>query len=104
MSANIDTDRDDDFYTFDVQELTGNGFSLRVQLGDVANGADYDLYLYRWNGAAFDQVDSSTNTGSATESACYDGTGGDDSASYGVEVRRVAGSSCDPYTLEIKDF
>lgn len=102
--ANIDDDLDRDFYTFDVADTPGHTFLLQAQLSDIPHGANYDLYLYRKNGSAFDQLDQSTNNGTGSESVSYDpGDGVDASGTYGVEVRRVSGSSCANYTLDVSN-
>jgi hypothetical protein len=102
--ANIADDQDDDFYTLDVADTPGHTFALRANLSDIPHGANYDLFLYRKNGSDYDLLDSSTHDGTGSESVAYDPAGGvDASATYGVEVRRVSGSSCAHYTLEVSN-
>jgi hypothetical protein len=49
-------------------------------------------------------LDESTNNGTGSETVEFDPDGpGDQSGTYGIEVRRVAGSSCESYRLEIED-
>ena len=101
----IGDDQDDDFYTVDVADTAGHTFALRANLTDIPHGTNYDLYLYRKNGDAFDLLDQSTHDGTGSESVAYDPNAGagDVSGTYGVEVRRVSGSSCASYTLEVSN-
>jgi len=59
----------------------------------------------KWNGAAFEQLDASNEVRDSNETVRYDGVDEDgaNSGLYGIEVRRVSGSSCTPYTLEVQD-
>jgi hypothetical protein len=101
VTANIDTADDGDFYVFDVTDLPGHTFSLQARLSDVPDDTNYDLHFYRLDGNVFTELDQSTNDGTGAEAVDFDGDGGDNSGRYGVEVRRITGASCDPYTLEI---
>ena len=103
VTATIDTAADSDFYVVDVTDLPGHNFSLQARLSDVPDGTNYDLYFYRRDGAVFTELDHSTNDGTGSEAVSFDGDAGDNSGQYGVEVRRIAGSSCDPYQLEIEN-
>ena len=74
------------------------------RLSDLPSGTNYDLYLYRKTAEGWEQVDFSDNGGTGAESVRYDGIDdADNTGQYAVEVRHVSGSSCTPYTLDIKD-
>ncbi len=103
IAANIDGPDDDDFYVLDVTDLPGNNFSLQARLSNVPDDTNYDLYLYRLDGAVFTLIDQSTNNGTGSETVTFSGNGGDNSARYGVEIRRIDGSSCEPYSLKIEN-
>ena len=63
----------------------GNG-SYQASLAGPA-GANFDLYLYRWNGASWTLVAQSRNAGSS-ESIAYNGS----AAYYAFVVRSAFGS------------
>jgi hypothetical protein len=69
----------------------GNG-TYQVRLTGPSN-ADFDLYLYRWNGSAWTQVAKSEGT-TSTEAINYNGTAG----YYYIQVRSYSGSGS--YTVQ----
>ena len=97
------SDADSDFYTIDVSDLPGHSFSLNARLSDIPNGNNYDLHLYRKNGNTFEELDVNhgTNGGSQDETVSFGDNAPDNSGTYGLEVRRVSGASCELYKLEI---
>ncbi len=104
VEATIDSDADGDFYSLDVEDLAAQDFLLQVRLEDIPDGSNYDLYLYRIDGGVPMLLDQSTNNGTGAETVEFDPNGlGDNTATYGIEVRRISGSSCESYRLEIKD-
>ncbi|MCC6847577.1 MAG: hypothetical protein IT294_03680 [Deltaproteobacteria bacterium] len=105
VHGNIGDATDGDFYVWNVTDLPRHDFQIVAQLKNVPKGADYDLYLYRWSGDAFEPIGASTNDRDSNETIRYDGLAADEtnSAQYGIEVRRVSGSSCAPYTLAVED-
>lgn len=105
VAATINSNTDNDFYVWDVADQPNDNFQIIAQLKDVPKGVNLDLYLYRRNGDVFEEVDASTNDGSANETVRYDGVDidGANSGQYGLEVRRVSGTSCNKYTLRIQD-
>jgi hypothetical protein len=105
VAGNISDADDDDFYIWDVQDTPRNDFQIIAQLKNLPKGVNYDLYLYRRNGDVFEQVGASTNDRDSNETIRYDGLPEDEAntGQYGIEVRRVSGSSCAPYTLEVQD-
>ncbi len=104
VHGTIATTSDNDFYVWDVEDRPQDTFQIVARLSDLPSGTNYDLYLYRKTAEGWEQVDSSDNGGTGSEAVRYDGIEDiDNTGQYGVEVRRVTGSSCTPYTLEIKD-
>jgi hypothetical protein len=104
VQATIDLPSDDDFYSVDVADLALHDFLLQVRLEDIPHGTNYDLYLYRIDGGVPMLLDQSTNDGTGAETVEFDPNGiGDNTGTYGIEVRRVSGESCQQYRLEIKD-
>jgi len=105
VTGNISSSTDNDFYTWDVVDQLQDNFQIIAQLKNLPKGVNYDLYLYKWNGAAFEQLDASNEVRDSNETVRYDGVDEDgaNSGLYGIEVRRVSGSSCTPYTLEVQD-
>lgn len=105
VHGNISDANDDDFYVWDVQDLARQNFQIIAQLKNVPKGTNYDLYLYRRHGDVFEQIGSSTNDRDTNETIRFDGSPEDESntGQYGIEVRRVSGSSCTPYVLEVQD-
>jgi hypothetical protein len=105
VKGNISTATDNDFYTWDVQDLPQHNFQIIAQLKNLPKGVNYDLYLYRRNGDVFEQIDASNADRDSNETVRYDGIDEDgvNTGQYGIEVRRVSGSSCTAYTLEIQD-
>lgn len=105
VHGNISDASDDDFYIWDVQDLPQHSFQIIAQLKNVPKGTNYDLYLYRRNGDVFEEIGSSKNDRDTNEAIRFDGFPEDEAntGQYGIEVRRVSGSSCAPYTLEVSD-
>lgn len=105
VDGNISTATDNDFFVWDVVDLPQHNFQIIAQLKNVPKGTNYDLYLYKWNGAAFELLDASNEARDSNETVRYDGVDEDgaNSGQYAIEVRRVAGSSCTLYALEIED-
>ncbi|MEO6028971.1 MAG: hypothetical protein ABIR79_19070 [Candidatus Binatia bacterium] len=104
VDANIDGPDDaSDFYVVDVTDLVGNHFALQARLSDVPDDTNYDLFLYRLEGAIFTELDRSTNDGTGAETVGFSGNGDDKSGRYGIEVRRIEGSSCELYRLKIEN-
>jgi hypothetical protein len=98
------TPTDNDFYVWDVEDKPQDNFQIIAQLKDLPSGTNYDLYLYRKTAEGWEPVDFSDNDRTGNETVRYDGIDdADNTGQYGVEVRRVNGSSCTPYTLEIED-
>ncbi len=100
VEGTINVAGESDFYVLDVVDLVGHNFSLTARLSDIPDDTNYDLYLYRLDGSAYMPLDSSTNDGTGNEVVSFSGSG-DRSGRYGVEVRGIAGTSCEPYRLEI---
>jgi len=95
-----------DFYWFHATDESLSNFNLTATLKNIPAGTNYDLYLYRWNGSAWAQIDSSTTGGNANEEVNFDPGLFDDSATgdYGFEVRYVSGPiTCARYTLNVND-
>ncbi len=104
VDATIDGPDDaSDFYVVDVTDLVGNHFALQARLSDVPDDTNYDLFLYELDGATFIELDRSTNDGTGSETVAFSGNGDDKSGRYGIEVRRIEGSSCELYRLEIEN-
>jgi cell division septation protein DedD len=105
VTGTISSSTDNDFYTWDVVDQPQDNFQIIAQLKNLPKGVNYDLYLYKWNGAAFELLDQSNEVRDSNETVRYDGVNVDEANSglYGIEVRRVSGSSCTPYTLEVQD-
>ena len=104
IEATIDSESDSDFYSLDVVDLVSDDFQIQVRLEDIPDGTNYDLYLYRIDGGTPMLLDQSTNDGTGSEAVEFDPQGvGDNSGTYGIEVRRVSGSSCSLYRVEIED-
>jgi hypothetical protein len=104
----------EDFYRFLMVTDVLCDFEMEFML-TVPAGADYDLYLYKWNGAGWSQLGSSTNAGATSElitcAGCNiicggcgcDGCSAD--GDYGVRVVRSAGTPtvCEDYVLTLED-
>lgn len=112
--ATVHTPMDSDWYLITVADDGGLGpdqFYISVTLTDIAEGADYDLYLW-WDDPMQDSspetyvVEQSSNPGNQDESVLHTGrTGPEDGGDYWIEVRWVSGFSCDqPYTLTIENM
>ncbi len=104
VRGTIATASDNDFYVWDVEDRPQDTFQIVARLSDLPSGTNYDLYLYRKTAEGWEQVDFSDNGGTGAASVRYDGIDdADNTGQYAVEVRHVSGSSCTPYTLDIKD-
>ncbi len=114
ITATIHTPMDSDWYTLTVADDGGLGadeFYLQATLTDIAEGADYDLYLW-WDDPTQSSspeafvVEQSSNPGNQDETVRHEGrTGPEDGGDYWIEVRWISGFSCEqPYTLTIENM
>ncbi|HXH83228.1 MAG TPA: hypothetical protein VNN07_09895, partial [Candidatus Tectomicrobia bacterium] len=103
VNANLVPSTDFDFYIAWVTDTLWCDFNLIVDLTNIPAGTNYDLYVYRWDGAAWNLVGLSINNGNTNEEVIYGGSGGeDDTAWYGFEVRRFSGpAACGNYQLSV---
>lgn len=97
-----------DFYCFTaVDNLSAPGFGehIRVDLLNIPNGTDYDIYLYRSKATcrASTALERGVNSGSADDHIDWtESINVEDGGVYVVEVRRVVGQNCArQYRLEI---
>jgi hypothetical protein len=105
VSATIGNPTDNDFYVWHAADQENDNFQIIAQLKDVPKGVNYDLFLYKKNGDVYEQIGASNNDSNSNETIRYDGSDvdGANSGDYGIEVRRVSGSSCTRYTLRVQD-
>ena len=105
VAGTINSATENDFFVWNVADQIPDNFQIIAQLKDVPKNTNYDLHLYRKNGDVFEEIAASTNDSNSNETVRYDGVDidGANTGEYGIEVRRISGSSCSKYALRIQD-